>query len=73
MRKTPFQRVFSVVQVAIMCHVTRQTILRWIPKYGLPAYNTQQGMDIKILEADLRAFAERLRVYVDWDAVDDEG
>ena len=72
MRKTPFQRVFSVVQVARMCHVTHESIRRWIRKYGLTAYNTQQGLAIKILEADLRAFAERLRVYVDWEALDED-
>ena len=70
MRKTS-HRVFSVPQVAAMCHVSQETIRRWIRKYGLTAYNTQQGLAIKILEADLRAFAERLRLYVDWEAVDE--
>ena len=73
MRKIPAERVLSVKQVAKMCHASRETIRRWIRKYGLPAYNTQQGMDIKILESDLRKFSDRLRVYVDRDALDDEG
>jgi len=72
MRKTPAQRDFSVKQVARMCRVARQTILRWIQKYGLVAYNTHHGLAIKILEADLREFSERLRVYVDWEAADEE-
>ena len=63
------QRVFSVGQVARMCHVSRETIRRWIRKHGLPAYNTQRGFGIKIPETELRAFAERLNVFVDWDAL----
>ena len=66
------QRLFSVGQVARMCHVSRETIHRWIRKHGLSAYNTQRGFDIKIPETELRAFAERLNVYVDWGAVDEE-
>ena len=73
MRKAPAERVYSVRQVARMCHASRETIRRWIRKYGLPAYNNTGGLNIKILEADLREFSERLRVYVDWEAVDDEG
>jgi hypothetical protein len=56
-----------------MCHVSNETIRRWIRGLGLAAYNTTGGLAIKILEADLRAFSERLHVYVDWDAWDDEG
>jgi excisionase family DNA binding protein len=66
------QRVLSVAQVATMCHVTRETIRRWIRTLGLVAYNTTGGLAIKILESDLRAFAERMNVYVEWDAIDDE-
>jgi excisionase family DNA binding protein len=72
MRKTPSQRVFSVRQVAAMCQVSNETIRRWIRKHGLVAYNTTGGLAIKIPEADLRAFAERLRVYVDWEALDED-
>jgi len=42
---------------------------RW---HGVCAYNTSGGLAIKILEADLRAFAERRHVYVDWEAVDED-
>jgi hypothetical protein len=54
-----------------MCMVSRETIHRWVRKYGLNAYNTQQGLAMKILETDLREFSERLKVYVDWGAVDE--
>ena len=63
-------RVFSVPQVAKMCHVSRETIHRWMHTHGLHAYNTQHKMDIKILETDLREFSERLKVYVDWESMD---
>jgi DeoR/GlpR family transcriptional regulator of sugar metabolism len=71
-RTKPVGRVFSVNQVAIMCHVSHETIRRWIRTLGLVAYNTTGGLAIKILESDLRDFAERLNVYVDWDAVDED-
>ena len=72
MRKKPAGRDLSVKQVARMCRVSNETIRRWIRRYGLTAYNTTGGMAIKILERDLREFAERMTVYVDWAALDDE-
>ena len=72
MRRKPVGRDYSIRQVARMCHVSHETIRRWVRKYGLTAYNTSGGMAIKILEADLREFSERLRVYVDWTAVDED-
>jgi len=71
MGKAPRVRVFSVKQVSQMCRVSNETIRRWIRKWGLPAYNTTGGLAIKITETDLREFSERLRVYVDWEAVDE--
>jgi orotate phosphoribosyltransferase-like protein len=71
MEKAPPVRIFSAKQVAKMCHVSRETIRRWILIHGLTAYNTRHKMDIKILETDLREFSERLRVYVDWEGVDE--
>ena len=73
MRMKPVGRDLSVKQVARMCHVSHESIRRWIRLHGLRAYNTQHMLAIKIVESDLRAFAERLRVYVDWDALDNEG
>ncbi len=58
--------VLSVKDVAEMCRVSNETIRRWIRKHGLKAYNTTGGLAIKILEGDLRAFAEELNVFVDW-------
>jgi excisionase family DNA binding protein len=59
-------RVLSVNDVAEMCSVSNETIRRWIRKHGLKAYNTTGGLAIKIIESDLRAFAEELNVFVDW-------
>jgi excisionase family DNA binding protein len=63
-------RIFSVGRVAEMCRVSPETIRRWIRKHGLKAYNTAAGLAIKIVETDLREFSERLRVFVDWEAVE---
>lgn len=59
-------RVLSVNDVAEMCRVSNETIRRWIRKHGLKAYNTTGGLAIKIIESDLRSFAEELNVFVDW-------
>ncbi len=59
--------VLSVKDVAEMCRVSNETIRRWIRKHGLKAYNTTGGLAIKIIESDLRSFAEELNVFVDWD------
>ena len=63
-------RVLSVKDVAQMCRVSNETIRRWIRKHGLNAYNTSGGLAIKILESDLRSFAEELNVFVDWKYLD---
>lgn len=67
MDKESKDRVLSVNDVAQMCRVSNETIRRWIRKHGLKAYNTTGGLAIKILEGDLRDFAEELNVFVDWD------
>ena len=64
-------RVLSVKDVAEMCKVSNETIRRWIRRHGLKAYNTTGGLAIKIIESDLRAFAEDLNVFVDWDYLDE--
>ena len=64
---TKSDRVYSVKDVAQMCKVSNETIRRWIRKNSLKAYNTTGGLTIKILESDLREFANTLNVFVDWD------
>ena len=66
MAKRPQDHVLSVKDVAEMCRVSNETIRRWIRKHGLKAYNTTGGLAIKIIESDLRVFAEDLNVFVDW-------
>ena len=66
MAKRTHDSVLSVKDVAEMCRVSNETIRRWIRKHGLKAYNTTGGLAIKIIESDLRAFAEELNVFVDW-------
>ena len=72
MRRSKGERVFSVKQVAGLCHVSTETIRRWIRGFGLGAYNTAGGLAAKITEADLRRFAEEKRVYVDWARLDED-
>lgn len=62
--------VLSVKDVASMCRVSNETIRRWIRRHGLKAYNTTGGLAIKIIEEDLRSFAEELNVFVDWSYLD---
>ena len=66
-------RVFSVPRVAEMCHVSSETIRRWVRRNGLRAHNVSGGLAMKIVESDLREFSERMNVYVDWGSVDEEG
>jgi excisionase family DNA binding protein len=70
MSNTNQDRVLSVNDVAEMCRVSNETIRRWIRKHGLKAYNTTGGLAIKIIESDLRSFAEELNVFVDWAYLD---
>jgi excisionase family DNA binding protein len=72
MTKAKQDRVLSVNDVAEMCRVSNETIRRWIRKHGLKAYNTTGGLAIKIIESDLRGFAEELNVFVDWSYLDDK-
>jgi len=63
-------RVYSVNDVAKMCHVSNETIRRWVRKQGLNAYNTTGGLAIKIVGKDLAEFATRLKIFVDWNGAD---
>lgn len=59
-------KVYSVKDVARMCHVSNETIRRWVRKQQLNAYNTTGGLAIKIVGKDLEDFSRRLNVFVDW-------
>ena len=48
-----------------MCGVSAETIRRWIRTKGLPAYNTELGLNIRIRATDLAAFAELHRIYLE--------
>ena len=49
--------VLTTSQAARLCGVSAETIRRWIRTKGLPAYNTQLGLNIRIRRDDLAAFA----------------
>jgi excisionase family DNA binding protein len=69
MNQEMLEKVYSVNDVAKMCHVSNETIRRWVRKHGLNAYNTAAGLSIKIVGKDLDEFARKLNVFVDWNAV----
>ena len=68
MDEAKLNKVYSVKDVARMCHVSNETIRRWVKKHELNAYNTTGGLAIKIVGRDLAKFAEKLNVFVDWSA-----
>ncbi|MBL8094094.1 MAG: helix-turn-helix domain-containing protein [Anaerolineales bacterium] len=51
--------VLSTREAAARCRVSTETIRRWIRYKGLPAYNTELGLKIRIRAVDLEAFAAR--------------
>ena len=65
------KRILSVKEVAGACQVSNETIRRWIKRHGLNAYNVTDGFAIKIMESDLRDFSEKMKVFVDWDYLDE--
>lgn len=56
--------VLSTRAAAKRCGVSAETIRRWIKDKGLPAYNTELGLKIRIRLADLEAFAARHNIYL---------
>ena len=54
---TPVSDVLSTTEAAAECGVSPETIRRWIRTKGLPAYNTELGLKIRIRRSDLEAFA----------------
>ncbi len=53
------EAVLSTTEAAQRCGVSPETIRRWIRTKGLPAYNTELGLKIRIRQADLDVFARR--------------
>jgi len=55
--------VLSTTEAGALCGVSAETIRRWIRTKGLPAYNTEMGLNIRIRTVDLEAFARQHRIY----------
>jgi excisionase family DNA binding protein len=53
------EAVLSTTEAAQCCGVSPETIRRWIRTKGLPAYNTDLGLKIRIRQSDLYLFAQR--------------
>ncbi|GEM_PF-2500879 len=51
--------ILTTREAARYCGVSAETIRRWIRTKGLPAYNTQLGLNIRIRREDLEAFARQ--------------
>ena len=66
------QIVLSTRQAAARCRVSTETIRRWIRSKGLPAYNTELGLKIRIRAADLEAFAARHNILMETAGAADE-
>jgi excisionase family DNA binding protein len=56
---TTVSEVLSTTEAAAQCGVSPETIRRWIRTKGLPAYNTELGLKIRIRKSDLEAFAQQ--------------
>jgi excisionase family DNA binding protein len=56
---TPVSEVLSTTEAAAQCGVSPETIRRWIRTKGLPAFNTELGLKIRIRRSDLEAFARQ--------------
>ena len=54
----------STTEAAALCGVSPETIRRWIRTKGLPAFNTELGLNIRIRAADLREFARQHHIYL---------
>lgn len=56
---SPSPSILTTREAARYCGVSAETIRRWIRTKGLPAYNTQLGLNIRIRREDLEAFARQ--------------
>lgn len=59
MEIAPVTDILTTTEAARFCGVSAETIRRWIRTKGLPAYNTQLGLNIRIRRTDLEAFARQ--------------
>jgi excisionase family DNA binding protein len=57
--------IISTTEAAALCGVSPETIRRWIRTKGLPAYNTELGLNIRIRAADLVEFARQHHIYLE--------
>jgi len=57
--------MLSTTEAAALCGVSRETIRRWIRTKGLPAYNTELGLNIRIRTAELLSFARQHHIYIE--------
>lgn len=55
----PVSEVLSTTEAAEQCGVSPETIRRWIRTKGLPAFNTELGLKIRIRRSDLETFARQ--------------
>jgi excisionase family DNA binding protein len=60
----PLRKVLSTREAAERCGVSTETIRRWIKHKGLPAYNTELGLKIRIRLDDLQAFAAQHNIWL---------
>ena len=58
--------ILSTSEAAYCCGVSQETIRRWIRTKGLPAYNTELGLKIRIRLCDLEAFAQQHNILLRW-------
>ncbi|MGQ0600721.1 MAG: helix-turn-helix domain-containing protein [Anaerolineales bacterium] len=74
MSHTPHQPddVLSTSEAAYYCGVSAETIRRWIRTKGLPAYNTELGLNIRIRFGDLDAFTRQNNILLRQPIADDE-
>lgn len=55
----PDNEILSTTEAAERCGVSPETIRRWIRTKGLPAYNTELGLNIRIRLRELEEFTRR--------------
>ena len=65
--------ILSTTEAAALCGVSAETIRRWIRTKGLPAYNTDLGLNIRIRATDLEAFARQHHIYLQGSVAPESG
>jgi len=59
------KQVFSTKEASEYCHVSPETIRRWIRTKGLKAYNTGRNLRIKIKREDLETFIAKNNILIE--------